>query len=154
MLDDFIREIRLIRRFKKSKIKTTFTAIDLYNFTRSSSNKSYTKPRSSKIYTIRFVENTIKTARKLGIIRQTENGLLEFVDGWSFADYAASSGGKDDRGGDGINNNGRGGGSSDGGDGGDGEGGIGEILAHPVLFSYDDHSFMDLVNNLFPGNKS
>ncbi|HCN47141.1 MAG TPA: hypothetical protein DIT18_17020 [Pseudomonas sp.] len=48
---------------------------------------------------------------------------------------------------------GRGGNNGDGEDE-DGEGGIAEILSHPVLFSLDEEDFDTLMSNIFEGGRS
>ncbi|MEY2837889.1 MAG: hypothetical protein RJB60_188 [Pseudomonadota bacterium] len=82
----------------------------------------------------------------LGVVQRAEE-LSPF--GLPNGDGNGGSRGRD--GGDGGRNNGNGGGNNDGQDDGPGGGGIGEVLAHPVLFALPRDDFETLLNNLFTG---
>lgn len=163
-MEVFTFAILLIQSFKRRKIRernSAFSIDDFHNFFQYYQERKWLYVDHPlvlhiyKNYDEEFIINfTTNAAKKLGIIRQAENGSWEFVEDWDFADYPESSGRNDGRGG------GRGGGSSDdgdgGGDGGDGDNGSGirEILSHPILFSQDQESLNYLLDNLLIENLS
>jgi hypothetical protein len=92
-----------------------------------------------------FAQHTGVSPMK-GVVQRAEE-----LSPFGLPDGNGNGGGREGDVGDGGRNNGNDGGNNDGQDDGPGGGGIGEVLAHPVLFALPRDDFNTLLSNLFTG---